>query len=109
MRTRGDEQRSVTQNGDLHAQLVNDVVLLQDSRVLLVERLERVLVALALTLDAEEAAELRLAELQARAGARRIGACQADELSSLAQRYRDVIRAVESANHDVGRVGSTLR
>lgn len=68
---------------------------------MLVQRLERVMVALALTLDAEAAAEERLARLQIEAGARRIHQCPSAEWAVLAQRYRDVIHAIELINDDV--------
>ena len=86
---------------ETHRQLVQDLARLHDSRVLLVERLERVVVALALTLDAETAAAERLARLQDVAGARRIVARSSAEWTLLAQRYRDVIRALESINDEV--------
>jgi len=86
---------------ETHRQLVQDLARLHDSRVLLVERLERVVVALALTLDAETAAAERLARVQEVAGARRIGMRSSAEWSLLAQRYRDVIRALEAINDEV--------
>ena len=86
---------------ETHRQLVQDLARLHDSRVLLVERLERVVVALALTLDAETAAADRLACMQEVAGARRIGVRSSAEWSLLAQRYRDVIRALEAINDEV--------
>jgi len=86
---------------ETHRQLVQDVARLHDSRVLLVERLERVTVALALTLDAETAAAERLARLQDVAGARRIGTRSPAEWTLLAQRYRDIIRALEAINDEV--------
>ena len=90
-----------TVTAEAHRQLVNDLARLHDSRVLLVERLERVVVALALTLDAETAAAERLGRLQDIAGARRIGARSSAEWTLLAQRYRDVIRALEAINDEV--------
>src|SRR4051812_50220838 len=87
---------------ETHRQLVQDLARLHDSRGLLVERLERVVVALALTLDAETAAAERLAEVQELAGARRIGVRAPAAWSGLAQRYRDGIRAVEAINDEVG-------
>jgi hypothetical protein len=89
------------QSGEAHQQLVQDVARLHESRVLLVERLERVVVALALTLDAETAAADRLAHMQEAAGARRIAGRSTDEWCLLAQRYRDIIRALESINDEV--------
>jgi hypothetical protein len=94
-----DETEQVTV--ETHRQLVQDLARLHDSRLLLVERLERVVVALALTLDAETAAAERLARVQDVAGARRIGTRSSAEWSLLAQRYRDVIRALEAINDEV--------
>src|SRR3954468_10480573 len=88
-------------SAETHRQLVQDLARLHDSRLLLVERLERVVVALALTLDAETAAAERLARVQDVAGARRIGTRSSAEWSLLAQRYRDVIRALETINDEV--------
>jgi hypothetical protein len=88
-------------SAEAHQQMVQDLARLHDSRVLLVDRLERVVVALALTLDAETAAAERLAHLQDRAGARRITGRSADDWCLLAQRYRDVIHALESINDEV--------
>jgi hypothetical protein len=86
---------------ETHRQLVQDLARLHDSRGLLVERLERVVVALALTLDAETAATERLARVQDVAGARRIGVRSSTEWSLLAQRYRDVIRSLETINDEL--------
>jgi hypothetical protein len=88
-------------SAETHRQLVQDLARLHDSRGLLVERLERVVVALALTLDAETAAAERLAQVQEVAGARRIGVRSSAAWSVLAQRYRDVIRALEAINDEV--------
>lgn len=92
---------------EMHREAVHDVTLLQDSRILLVQRLERVMVALALTLDAEAAAEERLARIQELAGVQRLSSRQAGEWALLAQRYRDLIHAMEAVNnelrHDGGR------
>jgi hypothetical protein len=88
-------------SAETHRQLVQDLARLHDSRGLLVERLERVVVALALTLDAETAAAERLAQVQELAGARRIGVRSSAAWSVLAQRYRDVIRALEAINDEV--------
>jgi hypothetical protein len=85
---------------EAHGQMVQDLARLHDSRVLLVERLERVVVALALTLDAETAAAERLAHLQHRAGVRRIADRSADECILRAQRYRDVIRVLGSISEE---------
>lgn len=101
-------RRDVPVTNEVHDQLLHDLTVLHASRLMLVERLERVIVALALTLDAEAAAELRLAEMQDLAGARRIGPCRAEEWTALAQRYRDVIHALEAANDDIG-VGGAAR
>jgi len=98
MRSRGRWDGQQTLDGEAHEQLVQDISRLQESRIQLVARLERVVVALALTLDAEAAAEQRLALIQDRAGARRLGMGPRDQWSVLAQRYRDVIRALESIN-----------
>lgn len=81
---------------DMHREALHDVTLLQDSRILLVQRLERVVVALALTLDAEAAAEERLARMQELAGVPRISNRPAADWARLAQRYRDVLHAIES-------------
>jgi hypothetical protein len=89
------------QSGEAHRQLVQDVARLHDSRILLIERLERVVVALALTLDAETAAGERLMRMQDEAGARRISTRSTDEWCLLAQRYRDIIFALESINDEV--------
>jgi hypothetical protein len=97
MKSREDDSVEVSR-ADLHERLVQDLTLLHDSRIMLAQRLERVIVALALTLDAEVAAEQRLAQLQDGAGARRIGARTPEEWARLAQRYREVIRALESIN-----------
>jgi hypothetical protein len=87
-------------SAEAHGQMVQDLARLHDSRVLLVERLERVVVALALTLDAETAAAERLAHLQHRAGVRRIADRSADECILRAQRYRDVIRVLGSISEE---------
>ena len=79
--------------------LAQDVARLRDSRVLLVERLERVLAALALTLDAEDAAAERLARTE-EAGVPRIAGGSGPDRCRLAQRYRDVIHALETINDD---------
>jgi len=94
---------------DVHEQLVRDLCLLHDSRVMLVQRLERVVVALALTLDAESAAEQRLAQIQDLAGARRIGGRPSDDWSLLAQRYREVIHALETINEETMSGGGRLQ
>ena len=86
---------------EMHREAMHDVTLLQESRDVLLERLERVMVALALTLDAEAAAEERLARMQEQAGVRRISSRPAVEWSMLAQRYRDLIHAVESVNDEL--------
>jgi hypothetical protein len=96
-----EERTAPPVTAETHRQLVQDLARLRDSRVLLVERLERVVVALALTLDAETAAAERLACMQDVAGARRIGVRSSAEWSLLAQRYRDVIRALEAINDEV--------
>lgn len=67
---------------------------------MLVERLERVLAALALTLDAEDAAAERLARAQEATGLRRIASGTVTDRCRLAQRYRDVIHALETINDD---------
>lgn len=85
---------------ELHCEALNDLSLLQDSRSLLVQRLERVVVALALTLDAEAAAEERLARMQELAGVQRISNKPAAEWARLAQRYREVLHAIGSINDD---------
>jgi hypothetical protein len=87
-------------SAEAHGQMVQDLARLHDSRVLLVERLERVVVALALTLDAETAAAERLAHLEHRAGVRRIADRSTDECSLRAQRYRDVIRVLASISDE---------
>ena len=84
--------------GSAHRQAAQDLVRLHESRDLLVQRLERVLVALALTLDAEAAAEERLGRLQDVASPRR--QCPPIEWALLAQRYRDVIHALDVINAD---------
>lgn len=81
-----------------HRGAVQDVIALQESRTLLVQRLERVVVALALTLDAETAAEDRLARLEELAGVSRIINRPSNDWSMLAQRYRDLLAAIGSIN-----------
>lgn len=85
---------------EAHRQLVQDLSRLRASRVLLVERLERVIAALAMTLDAETAASEQLARLQEAAGAYRLAGRPAHDLCRTAQRYRDVIHALESISHE---------
>jgi hypothetical protein len=83
-----------------HRQALHDVTLLQESRTLLAQRLERVVVALALTLDAEAAAEERLARIEERSDVRRINR-HAAEWAALAQRYRDLLHALDSINDEL--------
>ena len=85
---------------DMHQEALHDLTLLEDSRILLVQRLERVVVALTLTLDAEAAAEERLVRMQELAGVQRISDRPAVEWARLAQRYRDVLHAIESIDDD---------
>jgi hypothetical protein len=85
---------------ELHQQMVQDLGRLHDTRTLLVERLEHIVVALTLTLDAESAAAERLAGLQEAAGARPIDSRPTEEWCRIAQRYRAVIHALESINDD---------
>lgn len=82
------------------AVLVQDLIRLDESRLLLVERLERVVAALALTLDAEAAAVEQLADLQSDPGSRRVGGRSAAERCRLSQRYRNVIHALESIHEE---------
>lgn len=87
-----------------HCEAVRDVTQLRESRILLVERLERlerVVVALALTRDAEAAAEERPARLQERGGVRRITTPARGEWAVLAQRYRDLLRAIDLVNDEL--------
>jgi hypothetical protein len=84
-----------------HRQAAQDLARLQENRDLLVQRLERVMAALALTLDAEAAAEERIGRLQAVASTRRMHRRPPGESALLAQRYRDVIHAIEAINADV--------
>lgn len=84
-----------------HCEAVRDVTQLRESRILLVERLERVVVALALTLDAEAAAEERLARLQERGGVRSITSPPPGEWALLGQRYRDLLRAIDLINDEL--------
>ena len=86
---------------EMHREAVQDVTLLQESRCLLLERLERVMVALALTLDAEAAAEEPLARMQEQTGVHRINGQRTVEWSMLAQRYPDLIHAVGLVNDDL--------
>jgi hypothetical protein len=87
-------------NAEAHHEMVQDLIRLRDSRILLLERLERVVVALALTLDAETAAAERLTRVQEAAGARRLPCRSPYDWSLAATRYRDVIRALEAINED---------
>jgi hypothetical protein len=84
-----------------HQQAAQELARLHESQDLLVQRLERILVALALTLDAQAAAEERLDHLQNVAGMRRIRRVQHGERTLLAQRYRDVIHAIHVINAEV--------
>jgi hypothetical protein len=76
---------------------------------MLLQRLERVVVALALTLDAEAAAAQRLGQMDQLAGAHRIGRSPADEWALRAQRYRDVMRTLESINEEAEAVTGEMR
>jgi hypothetical protein len=76
---------------------IRDMTALHESRILLVQRLERVVVALALTLDAEAAAEERLARMEEGAG-QGINNRPAGEYAMLAQRYRDILHAIDAIN-----------
>jgi hypothetical protein len=84
-----------------HHEALHDVALLQENRTLLVQRLERVVVALALTLDGEAAAEERLTRIEELAGVRRISNLPAAKWAMLAQRYRDLLHAIDSINGEL--------
>jgi excinuclease UvrABC nuclease subunit len=84
-----------------HREAVREIALLMQSRTLLVQRLERQIVALALTLDAEEAAQERLARIQDLAGVHQINNRPAVERALLAQRYRDLLHAIASINDEL--------
>ena len=84
-----------------HREALHDVALLQKNRLLLAQRLERVVVALALTLDAEAAAEERLARIEELAGVHRISNRPAAEWAVLAQRYRHLLHAIDSINGEL--------
>ena len=86
---------------ELHQQLVQDLSRLHETRALLIERLEHMVVALSLTLDAEAAAAERLAALQEVAGARPIDSRSTEDWCRIAQRYRAVVHALESINDDL--------
>jgi hypothetical protein len=84
-----------------HREAAHDVIRLQENRTLLVHRLERVVVALALTLDAEAAAEERLARIQELAGVHRIGNRTPVEWVLLAERYRHILHAIDAINDEL--------
>jgi len=79
-----------------YREAVHDLTVLDKSRVELVQRLERMVVAVALTLDAEAAAEERLARIEELTGVHRINSRPAVEWNVLAQRYRSLLHAIVS-------------
>jgi excinuclease UvrABC nuclease subunit len=81
---------------DEYREAVRDLTALEGSRVQLVQRLERMAVAIALTLDAEAAAEERLARIEELTGVHRINNRPAVEWNVLAQRYRSLLHAIVS-------------
>jgi len=80
---------------------LHEVNALQESRTQLVQRLERMVVAVALTLDAEAAAEERLARLEELTGVHRINNRPAVEWNMLAQRYRALLHAIDSIDGEL--------
>lgn len=79
-----------------HREAVDELTALQETRIRLVHRLERMVVAVALTLDAEAVVEERLARMEELAGVRRINHRPPVEWNMLAQRYRDLLHAIDS-------------
>jgi len=84
-----------------YSEALHSLTLVQESRTVLAQRLERVVVALALTLDAEAAAEEQLARIAELAGVQRISNRPAAERAKLAQRYRDLLHAIGSINDEL--------
>jgi len=84
-----------------HREAVHDLAVLHESRIQLVQRLERMVVAVALTLEAEAAAEERLACMEERAGVHRINNRPAAESAMLAQRYRDLLHAINTIDDEL--------
>lgn len=84
-----------------HREAVHDLAVLHESRIQLVQRLERMVVAVALTLEAEAAAEERLAGIEEQAGVHRINNRPSAESVMLAQRYRDLLHAIDSIDDEL--------
>jgi len=84
-----------------HREAVHDLAVLHESRIQLVQRLERMVVAVALAIEAEAAAEERLAWLEEQAGVHRINNRPAAESAMLAQRYRDLLHAIDSIDDEL--------
>lgn len=84
-----------------YREAVHEVNALQESRIQLVQRLERMVVAVALTLDAEAAAGERLARIEELTGVHRINYRPAVEWNMLAQRYRALLHAIDSIDDEL--------
>ena len=95
----GGAMSTTEQNGDERARLVLELADLDGSREELVHRLERIVTALALTLQARIVTQERLDQLMGPAGSNHVAGNGAPDLGDLVDRYRRVIQMLESIPH----------